>query len=86
MFENDLELSKENRNSEYYSILIDTLFSYDRAIDIHANLAEVFSLWVERHGLATAHRIRKVQITRLIIGEYWNKAIDLIKAVKLVGS
>jgi hypothetical protein len=27
-----------------------------------------------------------VQIARLIIGEYWNKAIELIKAVKLAGS
>jgi hypothetical protein len=68
------------------SIMIDTLVPSSRAADMQANLAETFPLWVERHGLAAAHRIRKVQIARLIIGEYWNKAIELIKAVKLAGS
>jgi hypothetical protein len=62
------------------------LIAPERAADMQANLAEVFPLWVERHGLAAAHRIRKAQIARLIIGEYWNKAIELIKAVKLAGS
>jgi hypothetical protein len=68
------------------SLAIDALIAPDRAADMQANLTETFPLWVERHGLAAAHRIRKVQIARLIIGEYGNKVLELIKAVKLAGS
>jgi hypothetical protein len=68
------------------SILIDALVSPDRATDMQANLAEVFPLWVKRYGLSAARWIRQMQIARLIIGEYWNKVLELIKAIKLAGS
>ena len=68
------------------SLLIDALIAPERAVDMQANLEETFPLWVERHGLTAAHRIRRVQIARLIIGEYWNKAITLAKAFKLGGA
>jgi hypothetical protein len=68
------------------SKMIDMFVPSDRAADMQANLAETYPLWVERHGLTAAHRIRKVQIARLIIGEYWNKALELINSIKLAGS
>ena len=37
------------------SILIDALIAPERAIDMQVNLAEVFPLWVARHGLSFAH-------------------------------
>lgn len=78
---------KKTEISDYPpSILIDALIAPERAIDMQANLAETFPLWVGRHGLAAAHRIRKIQIARLIVGEYWNKAIALAKAFKLGGA
>jgi hypothetical protein len=68
------------------SILIDALIDPDRAADMHANLADYFPVWIKRHGLTSAHRILKMQIGWMIIGEYWNKALDLIKAIKLGGA
>jgi hypothetical protein len=87
-FKSDKDIKIRASDSEKYSpsILIDSLIPPERAADMQANLADYFPIWVERHGLAKAHRIRKVQIALLIIGEYWNKAIELIKAVKLAGS
>jgi hypothetical protein len=82
---NELDTKKEDE-SLHPSKFIDMFIPLGQAEDMQANLTEAFPLWVERHGLAAAHRIRKVQIARLIIGEYWNKAIELIKAVKLAGS
>ena len=80
-------IHKLREGSKYKkSFFIDALIAPNRAADMQANLDEAFPLWVERHGLGAANRIRKVQIARLIIGEYWNKAIELIKAVKLAGS
>ena len=76
----------DERNKYRPSRLIDMFVPPNQAADMQSNLAEIFPLWVERHGLAVAHRIRKVQIARLIIGEYWNKVIELIKAVKIAGS
>ena len=68
------------------SLLIDALIAPERAIDMQANLAEVFPLWVARHGLFFARCIRWLQIVRLINGEYFNKAIALVKAFKLGGA
>lgn len=68
------------------AILIDALIPPDLATDMQANLAEVFPLWVNRYGLTTARWIRQMQIARLIIGEYGNKVLELIKAIKLAGS
>ncbi len=68
------------------AILIDALIAPDLAADMQANLAEVFPLWVKRYGLTAARWIRQMQIARLIIGEYGNKVLELIKAIKLAGS
>ena len=80
-------IDNKQENSVFSSsILIDALIDSRRAVDMQANLAEVFPLWVERHGSFRAKWICKVQIARLIIGEYWNKVLELIKAIKLAGS
>lgn len=87
--ENFQALEEQNftKLDEYrHSILLDLMLPPKISADMQANLAEVFPLWVERHGLAAAYRIRKMQIARLIVGEYWNKALELIKAFKLIGS
>lgn len=68
------------------SILIDALIAPDLATDMQANLADLFPRWIERHGIARTRWIHSAQIVRMIVGEYWNKALDLIKAIKLAGS
>lgn len=72
------------------SLILDILVPFARAQDMHANLEEVYPRWVERHGVRRAELIRACQVTWLIAGAWWEKALTtgerLLKVIRIVGS
>lgn len=72
------------------SILIDALIPFDLAQDMHANLADLYPRWVERHGSGKAIWVVRLQVGMLIGGTLWEKTASfaerLLKIVRLIGS
>lgn len=72
------------------SLLLDLLVPFDRAQDMHANLGEIYPLWVERYGPRKAAVVRALQIWLLIGGTWWEKLLStgerLLKSARLIGS
>ncbi len=71
------------------SLLIDMLVTSDRAQDMHANLADLYPAWVQRHGQRKAAWVARMQIAMLIGGNGWEKLAPifdkLLKIVRLIG-
>ncbi|MGN6690283.1 MAG: hypothetical protein ACTHJU_05025, partial [Sphingopyxis sp.] len=71
------------------SILLDCLVPFDRAKDMHANLEDIYPVWVERHGAAKAVWIKRWQVALLIGGTWWEKLLSaterLLKVMRLSG-
>jgi hypothetical protein len=71
------------------SLLIDLLVPSDRAQDMHANLADLYPKWVQRHGERKAAWVARMQIAMLIGGNGWEKLAPifdkLLKIVRLIG-
>lgn len=71
------------------SLLIDLLVPSDRARDMHANLADLYPIWVQRHGERKAGWVARMQIAMLIGGNGWEKLAPffdkMLKIVRLIG-
>ncbi|WP_030540542.1 hypothetical protein [Sphingobium sp. DC-2] len=71
------------------SLLLDMLVPAERAQDMQANLAELFPLWVERHGQLKANMICRFQVILMIGGTWWEKVLTtcerLLKVFRLSG-
>nr|WP_157034163.1 hypothetical protein [Sphingomonas sp. Y57] len=66
------------------SFWIDALVSPDIAQDMQANLAEVFDIWVERHGERRARWILRGQVFRCISGDLVNRALGMVERIGAV--
>ena len=84
--------SQNSRSTAAYrpSFILDMLVPYDRAQDMHANLGELYPVWVSRHGAYRAEWVRRAQVALLIGGTWWEKLLStgerLLKVVRLIGS
>jgi len=84
--------SRKSRSTAAYrpSFILDMLVPYDRAQDMHANLAELYPVWVSRHGARRAEWIHRTQVALLIGGTWWEKLLStgerLLKVARLIGS
>jgi len=69
---------------------LDAFVPLSLAQDMHANLGELYPVWVQRHGLRNASRILRLQVAILIAGTWWEKALStgerLLKSFRIIGS
>jgi hypothetical protein len=72
------------------SLILDLLVPLDKAQDMHANLDDLYPLWVVRHGVLRANLVLRCQVAILIGGAWGEKVISsaerLLKVLRIVGS